>query len=62
MEIETHPLLMNKVKKIAIPKFVHKLSQKKVYDKISFGIFYYHSGTYLLERKFSLGLFLDKKS
>jgi len=37
VEIETRPIMMNKVKRIAIPKFAHELSHQKVYDKISFG-------------------------
>jgi len=28
VEVETRPIMMNKVKKIAIPKFAHELSHK----------------------------------
>ena len=39
VEVETRLIMMNKVKKIAIPKLAHELNHQKVYDKISFGIF-----------------------
>ena len=39
VEVETRLIMMNKVKKIAIPKFAHELNHQKVYDKIGFGIF-----------------------